>query len=126
MSFHPYQIGRMAGIAGQNKHVIKDQVGNTHLKGNGSIERTVARLRDRDRPDLAERVETGELSANAAAIEAGSSGNARRHGSEPDIRREAVTAGVGRPAKTNGDNITITRPERGASMAPITISASNT
>jgi hypothetical protein len=29
-----------------------------------------ARLR-RDRPDLAERVETGELSANAAAIEAG-------------------------------------------------------
>ncbi len=42
----------------------------TRLKRGTSHAYTVARL-DRDRPDLAARVHAGELSANAAAIEAG-------------------------------------------------------
>lgn len=42
---------------------------STEQRGN-SEEYTIRRLR-RDRPDLADRVITGELSANAAAIEAG-------------------------------------------------------
>ena len=50
------------------------QVGNTNLKslskGGLTATYTLARL-DRDRPDLAEKVRSGELSANAAAVEAG-------------------------------------------------------
>jgi hypothetical protein len=46
---------------------VKGQVRNTRLKGDGSVERTLARLR-RDRPDLAEKVRAGKLSANAAAV----------------------------------------------------------
>jgi len=54
---------------------VKDQVTNGRLKpisklGPNTRERTLARLH-RDRPDLAAKVEAGELSANAAAIEAG-------------------------------------------------------
>jgi hypothetical protein len=50
---------------GENKGV-----NHTFKKGTGNAAYTVARLK-RDRPDLAERVVAGELSANAAAIEAG-------------------------------------------------------
>ena len=50
----------------------EDQADNISLKSEHGTGRdyTIARLR-RDRPDLAERVEAGELSAHAAAIEAG-------------------------------------------------------
>ena len=54
----------------RRSQAIRDQVSNAHLKGPGSIERTVARLK-RDRPDLAERVVVGEMSANAAMVKAG-------------------------------------------------------
>ena len=49
-----------------------EQSDNVHLKGQGgnSADAAIARLK-RDRPDLVERIETGELSPNAAAIEAG-------------------------------------------------------
>jgi hypothetical protein len=47
------------------------QLSNRNLKGGTNVRYTVARLRKEDRSDLAERVERGELSANAAAIEAG-------------------------------------------------------
>ena len=48
-----------------------DQANNVSLKQHGNDKNyTLARLH-RDRPDLAARVESGELSANAAAIEAG-------------------------------------------------------
>lgn len=46
-----------------------EQVGNTNLVGN-TVAYTLARLH-RDEPELAARVKAGELSANAAAIEAG-------------------------------------------------------
>jgi len=55
---------------------VKDQVGNARLKGNGSVERILAQL-DRDElaglhtGRLADKVRRGEMSANAAAIEAG-------------------------------------------------------
>ena len=50
---------------------VKDRVGNARLKGNGSIERILARL-DRDqKSELATKVRNGEMSANAAAIKAG-------------------------------------------------------
>jgi hypothetical protein len=50
---------------------FREQVTNGNLLvGGNRAKYTVARLK-RDRPDLAARVEVGELSANAAAIEAG-------------------------------------------------------
>ena len=50
----------------------EDQGNNVTLKTRGNnVEYTIARLRKEDRPDLAKKVEAGELSANAAAIEAG-------------------------------------------------------
>lgn len=49
---------------GEEKH------SNRIIKGGTNSKYTIARL-NRDRPDLARRVQLGELSANAAAIEAG-------------------------------------------------------
>jgi hypothetical protein len=61
----------LASTAQSQDTVIKNQVRNTRLKGDGSIERTLARL-DRDGfIDLAAQVRAGEISANAAAIKAG-------------------------------------------------------
>jgi hypothetical protein len=57
------------------KNTDDNQVDNINLnKGGASSDYTLARL-DRDRPELAERVRAGELSANAAAIEAGFCGS---------------------------------------------------
>lgn len=74
----PYGLGRTpAGIQQEVKlrshggDRRSDQANNISLKSHGTARRyTVARL-ERDRPDLASRVKAGELSANAAAIEAG-------------------------------------------------------
>lgn len=54
---------------GANQHTAAPTNSGCNQYGTG-IEPTVARLK-RDNPDLAERVIRGELSANAAAIEAG-------------------------------------------------------
>jgi hypothetical protein len=48
-----------------------DQVGRAHLKGRGSIARTLAQLEDRGHSALAARVRAGQLSAQQAAIKAG-------------------------------------------------------
>lgn len=48
---------------------FRNQGSNTTLKGRGAGYQT--RRLERDRPDLAARVKAGDLSANAAAIEAG-------------------------------------------------------
>jgi hypothetical protein len=55
-----------------NMPVMLDQNkgSNTTIELGRGADYTLARLR-RDRPDLAERVKAGELSANAAAIQAG-------------------------------------------------------
>ena len=51
----------------RKSEAVKDQVGNARLKGNGSVERILARL-DRDgHAELAAMVRTGKMSANAAA-----------------------------------------------------------
>jgi hypothetical protein len=50
---------------------FKDQSDNVTLKERGNARAYVLARLDRDRPDLAERVRADELSANAAAIEAG-------------------------------------------------------
>jgi hypothetical protein len=63
------KLGKHGGDRKSEK--LKDQVGIARLKSNGSIERTLARL-DRDGfTALAAKVRAGELSANAAAIQAG-------------------------------------------------------
>lgn len=54
---------------GTNQYTRGDSIRNS-IKGGTNIVYTLARLR-RDRPDLAAQVETGKLSANAAAIQAG-------------------------------------------------------
>ena len=62
-------IGKAAGQGGDHK---SDQARNTLLKGQHNDTATgVLRRLKRDRPDLAERVVSGEISANAAAIQAG-------------------------------------------------------
>jgi hypothetical protein len=61
-------LGQRGGDRRSEK--VKDQVSTGNLNGGNNINYTLARLR-RDRPDLAKRVAAGELSANAAAIEAG-------------------------------------------------------
>lgn len=61
-------VGQVLGKPGRPKKG-EEKVGNTKLIG-ATKPYTMARLR-RDAPELAERVEAGELSANAAAIEAG-------------------------------------------------------
>lgn len=52
----------------------ENKVTNGHIKlserGPNTVDRTLGRLK-RDHPELAKRVVAGELSANAAAIEAG-------------------------------------------------------
>jgi hypothetical protein len=64
------KLGRHGGD--RRSEEARDQGGNTTLKPEekNTVKHTLARLR-RDRPDLAGRVEDGEISANAAAIEAG-------------------------------------------------------
>lgn len=60
-------VGEIGGHGGK-----REQVNNVNLKTPGGNSPTYALRRlKRDRPDLAERVVAGELSANAAAIEAG-------------------------------------------------------
>ena len=61
-----------AVVLGQRGRPRKGEgkISNRRIKGGTNIAYTLARL-DRDRPDLAERVRAGQLSANAAAIEAG-------------------------------------------------------
>ena len=49
----------------------ENKVDNINLKGGGTSRAYALARLDRDRPDLAQRVLSGELSANAAAIEAG-------------------------------------------------------
>jgi len=49
----------------------ENKVDNIKLKGGGTSRAYALARLDRDRPDLAQRVLSGELSANAAAIEAG-------------------------------------------------------
>ena len=49
----------------------ENKVDHINLKGGGTSRAYVLARLDRDRPDLAQRVRNGELSANAAAIEAG-------------------------------------------------------
>jgi hypothetical protein len=77
---------------------------------------TLARL-DRDRPELAERVRAGELSANAAAIEAGF----RRKRTPLELLRKAALRGdPGRPTfaelrDSNSDNIRNTVSQVGGS-----------
>ena len=51
----------------------EEKTSNRKIKGGTNIAYTLARL-DRDRPDLAERVRAGRLSANAAAVAAGCRG----------------------------------------------------
>jgi hypothetical protein len=86
-------LGRHGGDRGANQHARwgeeKYQVGNAKLapspsSGGMCATYTLARLR-RDRPDLAAQVEAGELSAHAAAIEAGF----RRKPTPPDELRRA-------------------------------------
>ena len=62
------QLGKHGGDR-RSEQARVDQACNASLKY-GTAEHWLARL-DRDRPDLAERVRGGDLSANAAAIEAG-------------------------------------------------------
>jgi hypothetical protein len=65
---HAVKLGRHGGNR-KSEEAKKYQDRNPILKRRGR-DYDLARLR-RDRPDLAERVEAGEVSANAAAIEAG-------------------------------------------------------
>jgi len=65
----PVSFDEAVVLGGHGGKRVKGQVGNPKLIGNTATQ-IVARLR-RDRPDLAERVQRGELSANAAAIMAG-------------------------------------------------------
>jgi hypothetical protein len=67
----PFSEAVVLGKRGGDRRsaAVKDQGSDTTLIGRGRAY-ILARL-DRDRPDLATRVRTEELSANAAAIEAG-------------------------------------------------------
>jgi hypothetical protein len=75
----PYGLGRTPDVL-RKEIKLRSRGTNQYTRGGDNItsspkergtdrDYTVARL-ERDRPDLAERVEAGELSANAAAIEA--------------------------------------------------------
>jgi hypothetical protein len=55
----------------------KNQVDNVKLIGGNAVSYAMARV-NRDRPDLAERVRAGKLSANAAAIAAAFARSCRR------------------------------------------------
>jgi hypothetical protein len=65
------QISPIAAHGEYGRGRPKDRgVHHTSVRGTGNAAYTIARLR-RDRPDLAARVLSGELSPNAAAIQAG-------------------------------------------------------
>jgi len=55
---------------GGDRKSEQDQGCNTTLKQRGTVEYTLRRLK-RDAPELLDKIETGELSVNAAAIKAG-------------------------------------------------------
>ena len=78
------------------KRVKGEQAANSGLNLHHGTDRrsTLARLR-RDRPDLAEQVERGELSANAAAIEAGFRTRPVQLAIDPEKAAQAIIAARG-------------------------------
>lgn len=76
-SHAPADDAAMAGVVDLGRHggdrrsiAVRNQIRNTKPRSSDTAAYVIARL-NRDRPDLAEKVRVGELSANAAAIEAG-------------------------------------------------------
>lgn len=63
-------LGRHGGDR-RSEEAVNDQGDNVTLKERGNARSYIMARLDRDRPDLLERVVAGDLSANAAAIEAG-------------------------------------------------------
>jgi hypothetical protein len=87
------EIGIEGGTAGPGRGHKTDS-NRTRFKGGTNERYTLARLR-RDRPELAGQVERGELSANAAAIEAGFRKRQVQLASDPRKAAAAIIAARG-------------------------------